>query len=217
MQRRSSHGTRRRTAAGVADVEQEPERRRRSGSSRTPSSVWPLSSAVNMYAPMPEPRISSSEASTVKIEIAIAIRTPDRMCGSAAGEHDAPPQRPTAGPKPARRPHQRGPDRGRAVVRRDHERDQRAGHDDRDPRRVARAPPQHEDEDQRRLRHRVAGDEQRIDQRLQRPRATHRQPERHPDDDGQAEPGGPPRRRRRRAGRGTPAGPRRPALPAPHR
>ena len=49
------------------------------------TSGWPLSSAVNMNEPTPMPRISSSEPSRVKIEMAMARRRPDRICGSAAG------------------------------------------------------------------------------------------------------------------------------------
>ena len=53
--------------------------------SRTPGSRLRACTSTTMNEPMPMPRISSSEASSVKIEIAIARRSPDRICGSAAG------------------------------------------------------------------------------------------------------------------------------------
>ncbi len=91
----------------------------------------------------------------MKIEIAIASRKPAQICGSAAGRTTfASSGMPAARAERACRPHQARFDRARAVIRRDDDRDQAAHDDDRDAREIARAPPQHEDQDQRRLRHR---------------------------------------------------------------
>ena len=106
-------------------------RRRRARRRRKPSvatialiaktvSVCPLSSAVNMYAPTPEPRISSSEASTVKSEIAIAIRSPETICGSAAGRiarHQSAAARPSAARRPQQPRRRRRARRGRTRSR----------------------------------------------------------------------------------------------------